>query len=74
MELMCTTEAKIGLLLSSYFIGYGIGALAYSWPDSMGRKKSCLYGLGLCLLCETMMLFVPNYIARMIGFFGIGLS
>ena len=74
MELACTPEFKIGLLISAYYIGYGIGAFAYSLPDQIGRKKSCIYGLLLCLTCETTMLFFPNYYLRLIGFFGIGLS
>ena len=67
-------EVRIGLLISSYYIGYGIGAFAYDLPDRIGRKKSCIYGFLLCLLCETMILFNSNYYVRLVGFFGIGLS
>ena len=73
MGLVCQTGAAVGLMVTMYFAGYGIGALSGSWPDDIGRKKSTVYPLLLSLVCETTMLLVPNYYVRAAGFFGLGL-
>ena len=74
MNLMCIPEFQIGLLVTFYFIGYAVGALAFALPDQIGRKRSCIYGFIMCLVSETTMLLVPNYYVRLIGFFCIGAS
>ena len=62
------------LVVTFYFIGYAVGALAFALPDQIGRKRSCIYGFIICLVSETTMLLVPNYSVRLIGFFCIGAS
>ena len=74
MDLMCTSPIKIGLLVSAWYLGYMVGALAFALPDKIGRKRSVILGFGLSLLCETVVICVPHYYIRMAGFFGIGLS
>ena len=73
MGLVCQTGTAVGLMVTMYFAGYGIGAFSGSWADDYGRKFSTIYPLLLSLVCETLMLSVPNYYVRAAGFFGLGL-
>ena len=73
MGLVCTAASKIAFMATAYFIGYGFGASAYAMPDTIGRKKSCVFGFTLSLLCQTVMIWVPDYYVRTACFFGMGL-
>lgn len=56
---MHTTEAKISLTLSSYFIGMAIGQLIYGpLLDRFGRKKPLYFGLLLFIAISIACMFV----------------
>ena len=73
MDLMCKTPMQIGFMVSVYFIGYSIGASLSFLPDTIGRKKSVVISLSISILCETVMLWVPDYNVRCVCFFITGL-
>ena len=47
MDLVCTPMSSIRMIVTSYFIGFLLGGLAYAIPDIYGRKKALLIGLTL---------------------------
>ena len=56
-----TSISRIGLTLTSYFIGISIGQLAYGpIMDKFGRKKPLLIGLGIYLLSALSCMYSPN--------------
>lgn len=56
-----TTISKIGLTLTSYFIGISLGQLAYGpIMDKFGRKKPLLIGLSLYFLSALSCMYSPN--------------
>ena len=56
-----TSISKIGLTLTSYFIGISIGQLAYGpIMDKFGRKKPLLIGLVIYLLSALSCMYSPN--------------
>jgi DHA1 family bicyclomycin/chloramphenicol resistance-like MFS transporter len=58
---MHTTEAKISLTLSSYFIGMAIGQLIYGpLLDRFGRKKPLYFGLLLFIAISIACMFVQT--------------
>ena len=74
MDLMCTPEATVGMMVTWYFIGTLVGGVLAALPDRIGRKKSVLAGMILSTICQTVMLLVPNMTVRSICFFMMGFS
>jgi len=42
MDLKCMPAAKIGLMITAYFVGYLFNGLFFTIPDQIGRKKTIL--------------------------------
>ena len=58
-----TSISKIGLTLTSYFIGISIGQLAYGpIMDKYGRKKPLLIGLVIYLVSALSCMYSPNLV------------
>ena len=56
-----TSISRIGLTLTSYFIGISLGQLAYGpIMDKYGRKKPLLIGLGIFFLSAISCMYSPN--------------
>ena len=56
-----TSISKIGLTLTSYFIGISLGQLAYGpIMDKFGRKKPLLIGLGIYFISALSCMYSPN--------------
>lgn len=75
MSLTCVSEAKVGLMITAYFVSYAVGGLLlFPLPDRWGRRKTfALFG-GLSILGQFLILLVPNYTARLCGYCLMGVS
>lgn len=71
----CATPYHIGLIGSSYFLGYTLGSIVFApLADTIGRKK--VIALGAAIFAATMvymLLFAQSVEALYIGMFFIGL-
>ena len=47
MDLLCTPAARIGLMITAYYIGFAIGGLMFNFPEKYGRKNSVLIGMAI---------------------------
>lgn len=74
MDLMCVSVAKIGIMISAYYVGFAIGGVFFTWPDKYGRKFSCIFGLALSAVSQTVMIASSNFWVRFAMFFLSGLS
>lgn len=74
MDLMCLSAAKIGFLITAYYIGFAIGGLCFTFPDTYGRKKSLIFGLILATISQTVMIVSHDYWVRFAMFGLSGLS
>ena len=74
MDLLCTSAASIGFIVSGYYIGFAIGGIFCSLPDKYGRKNACIFGLILSALSQTINIMVPIYWVRFAMFFVSGLA
>ena len=74
MDLVCVAPATIGLMITAYYIGFAVGGVGFNIPEKYGRKKSVIAGMFISLVSMTVMIYWPNYYARMAAFAGMGLS
>ena len=74
MDLLCVTSASIGLMITAYYIGFVVGGFFCTFPDTYGRKKSCMLGLFMASTAMTVIIVSPNYWVRFAMFFLLGLS
>lgn len=74
MDLMCTSTASIGFMITAYYMGFTLGGMFFALPDNKGRKTSLIFGLILSCISQTVMIFVPNYWVRFAMFGLSGLS
>ena len=74
MDLLCTSTASIGFLVTAFYIGFVIGGLFSTMPDKYGRKWSLMFGLMLSCISQSGMLISSNYWVRYAMFFLAGLS
>ena len=61
-------------MVTAYYIGFAIGGIFCTWPDKYGRKWSCMFGLLLSAISQTVMITSANYWVRFAMFFLSGLS
>ena len=40
MDLKCMSAARVGLMVTAYFIGFALNGLFFTVPDQIGRKKT----------------------------------
>ena len=74
MGLICTPLTKLNLFYISYFIGYGLGGL-FSFPimDKISRRSANLIFGSSHVLAQAIIIFLPNYSARLLGYTLMGL-
>ena len=70
---MCEDLVEVNKAGSLYFIGYGVGAVFFFLPDTLGRKGTMKMILPLYILCCYLSLFPMNMEVRTLGFFLQGL-
>lgn len=69
------TVSRVGLTLTSYFIGISVGQLAYGpIMDKYGRKKPLLIGLLIYFFAALACLFSPNLVWLIIARFFLALG
>lgn len=69
MGLMCVPRATINYIVTAYFIGYSVaGLFMFALPDRLGSRKTMAIFGSLHLAGQFMIIFVPNYTVRLIGF------
>jgi MFS family permease len=74
MDLVCTPKPVISMMMTFFFIGVILNSLYAHIPDRIGRRKSVIYGTGVSLVGQTIMVFCSNFTLRTLGFFILGLS
>ena len=74
MGLMCTPLTTTDLILVVYFVSCGIGGfLTFPVMDKIGRRKShYIFSTGH-ILGQLLIVYVPLFYARMLGFAIMGL-
>ena len=70
----CATPYHIGLIGSSYFLGYMIGSIIFApLADFIGRKKVIIIGASIFFMTMLYMLFVATTVNGLyLGMFMIG--
>ena len=74
MDLMCMTPARIGIMISAYYVGFACGGVFCTFPDRYGRKFSCMFGLAMSTVSQTLMIASSNFWVRFAMFFLSGFS
>ena len=74
MDLVCMAPATIGLMITAYYIFFAVGGAGFNLPEKYGRKYSVIASMFVSLVSMTVMIYSPNYYARMAAFAGMGLS
>ena len=74
MGLICESFSKVNFLYVGYFVCYGIGGLL-SFPimDKISRRTSHMIFSTIHLIAQAVIIFVPTYTARLLGFSVMGL-
>ena len=75
MRLECESQSTINLLSMAYFLAVGVtGLLLFTLPDRWGCRKTLAVFGTLSSLAQFMILFVPNYYARLAGLVVMGFA
>ena len=75
MDLVCANMLSINFMVSARFIAYGItGLLVFSVPDRFGRKWTLAITNFIMVVAQLLMIFVPTYEARFVGFVLFGVA
>ena len=69
MDLICVNRSTINWIVTVHFITFGIaGLLFWQVPDLKGNRKTFkLFGT-IHILCQWLMILVPNYWVRLLSF------
>ena len=74
MDLMCVSQSSIYALYVSYFIAFGLGGfLSFPIMDKISRRQAFFIFGTLHILAQVMIIFLPFYWARFVGFTLMGL-
>ena len=75
MNLVCADMVAINFMISARYIAYGItGILIFKVPNLFGRKWTIAITSLFIIIAQFLMIFVPTYEARLIGFILFGIS
>ena len=75
MNLVCTSMVPMNFMMSARYIAYGIsGFILFSIPDNYGRKWTTAITGAVMIFAQLLMIFVPTYEARLIGFILFGVA
>ena len=73
MDLICESTVKVGLVGSSYFIGFAIGVLLFQMPSTCGRKKTFNILMPIYIIASATVIHVPNLYIKAVGYMIMGL-
>ena len=74
LNLLCVSDAVIGLIGSLYFVGFGISSLIVpSWSDKIGRKVPYMCSLLLQLFAYIAIFFSKDIYLTVVCYFIVGL-
>jgi MFS family permease len=75
MGFECASQSKIGAMILCYSVMAGAaGLFLCTIPDRWGRVKSMRIFGGINGLSQLLIIFFPNYYARIFGFSLLGIS
>lgn len=75
MDLVCEDMVAVNFMISARYIAYGItGMLIFTVPNLFGRKWTIAITSLIIIIAQFLMIFVPTYEARLIGFIFFGIS
>jgi len=72
LDLLCVDKLKVNFVVTWFYIGYFFGISLFFMPDQFGRRITILFSQFIAVLGYAMIIFIPNLIAKSIGFFIIG--
>jgi len=74
MELMCVPRAEINYMVMAYSAAYGLAGLClFPLPDRWGSKKTMAVFGSIHFAAQLILLLVPSYTFRLLGFLLMGL-
>ena len=74
MDLKCMDPARIGLMVTAFFVGFAMNGLLFTIPDRFGRKNTVFVAMLASCIAQTLMILVPTFAMRTAMFFVMGLS
>ena len=74
MDLVCLSPARVGMMITIYYISFAAGGMFYMVPEKIGRKASVMLSAGLSLIAQTIIICCNNLTVRTICFSLMGLS
>ena len=73
MGLMCVDQNTVSMIVTCYFLAYGFaGFFLFPLPDKLGCKKTMAVFGALHLTSQFIIIFVPIYTVRLVGFAMMG--
>lgn len=73
MDLLCEDPLSYLPIASYFFIGYGIGAIFFFFPDYLGRKKTITLFGGFYVFAIYLLTYDERLIMKKLGFLLMGL-
>lgn len=73
-NLFCTSDFKIGLIGSFFYIGMTLGCLAVNFNDHIGWKKSMIIASSVTLIANYFLFFFHSLTMKYFSMFLLGLS
>lgn len=74
MDLVCVPEARVDVIASMTYIGFGIsGFFFFPLPDLYGRRTTLLYFMLVHLIVQVCVLLVPVFQVRMVCYLLMGM-
>ena len=68
MDLVCASKIRTNSMISFMYVAFGVaGILLFAMPDRYGRKFSMVLNYAIHLAAQYLILFYPNFLARLLG-------
>ena len=74
MDLMCVPTAKVGLMITVYYLAFAAGGVFYTLPEKIGRKRSVMLSVCLSLIAQTIIVLNKDLRVRTTCFALMGFS
>ena len=75
MHLECESSTTINYICVAFFIAVGVsGIILFPYPDRWGCRKTLAILGSVCILAQFILLFMPSYNARMVGYILLGIG
>ena len=75
MHLECESSTTINYICVAFFIAVGVsGIFLFRYPDKWGCRKTLTVFGSISMLAQFILLFVPTYSARMVGYILLGIG